>query len=146
MVDEVASVSQQTAAEATNVSAASEEQASSLSEASDNIQQLSRLADRLHDNVADFDVGDTGGRSARTGVSEQPQRTPDTGGARPDPDRPRTADRSGQPAGAGPTAAETDSDVDEIEPWTDISAAQADGGSERTTGEPENRDAIEPDQ
>ena len=56
MVDEVSSVSQQTAAEATNVSAASEEQTSSLSEATTNIEQLSQLAEELHDSVADFDV------------------------------------------------------------------------------------------
>jgi len=57
MVEEVSAVSQQTAAEATDVSAATEETASSLSEASDNIQHLSGLADDLHDNVGDFEVG-----------------------------------------------------------------------------------------
>ena len=58
MVDEVSSVGQQTAAEASNVSAATEEQASSLTEASENLQQLTHLADDLHDQVSDFEVQD----------------------------------------------------------------------------------------
>lgn len=98
MVDEVSSVSQQTAAEATNVSAASEEQTSSLSEATANIQQLSGLADDLHDNVADFDVGATGGAS--------------TG-----------SDTLGQGPG-------TTSGPDVVEPGADLSAPEADGGTE----------------
>ena len=76
MVDEVSSVSEQTAAEASNVSAASEEQANSLSGVSQNIQQLSGLADDLHDEVADFEtesrfVADTGGDATEgSGVSD----------------------------------------------------------------------------
>lgn len=66
MVDEVSSVSQQTAAEATSVSAASEEQASSLTEATTNIEQLSQLAEELHDNVADFEVGGNGSSGRAT--------------------------------------------------------------------------------
>ncbi|WP_256545169.1 HAMP domain-containing methyl-accepting chemotaxis protein [Halobellus inordinatus] len=59
MADEVSSVSEETAAEASNVSAATEEQAASLSEATDNIQHLTQLAESLHDQVSEFEIGDT---------------------------------------------------------------------------------------
>lgn len=108
MVDEVSSVSQQTAAEATSVSAASEEQASSLSEASTNIQQLSRLAEELHDNVADFEVEDQQAQaSTTTGESRAPP-TPSTDGA----------------------TESTDSGVNVIEPGTDLGAVSPDGGAD----------------
>jgi methyl-accepting chemotaxis protein len=56
MVDDVSDQSEQTATEASNVSAATEEQTASLSEASENIQQLTSLADDLHHQVSDFEV------------------------------------------------------------------------------------------
>ncbi|MFB6297253.1 MAG: hypothetical protein ABEH56_01900, partial [Salinirussus sp.] len=65
-VDEVSSVSQQTAAEASNVSAATEEQTASLSEASGNVQQLSALAEELHDQVSGFDTGSGTGPTTGT--------------------------------------------------------------------------------
>ena len=80
MVDEASSVSQQTAAEASNVSAASEEQTASLSEASDNVERLSRLADQLHDQVSDFEIraGDEElGDEETAGPDEPPASAPD---------------------------------------------------------------------
>lgn len=99
MVDEVSTVSEQTAAEATNVSAASEEQASSLSEAAASIEQLSQLAAGLHDDVADFEVGDDedGSPAATTAdATEQVEPTEESDSG------PTTAD-----SGTAPTA-ETD--------------------------------------
>jgi len=104
MVDEVSSVSQQTAAEATSVSAASEEQAASLSEASTNIQQLSQLAEELNDNVDDFDAG--GAQSHPSAAAPSPE--PSVGQHDPEPE----------------------SDVRQIEPEAELSAPTADGGVE----------------
>lgn len=129
MVDEVSSVSQQTAAEATNVSAASEEQASSLSEASQNIQQLSQLADRLDDNVADFDVG---GQQARSGTTTEPTQPTESRERNGTP--PTETDSSGNGRG---------SSVNTIDPDTELSAAGADGGVEAKGNGTEE---VEPDQ
>jgi methyl-accepting chemotaxis protein len=62
MADEVSSVSEETAAEASNVSAATEEQAASLSEATDNIQHVTQLAENLHEQVSEFEIGDAASR------------------------------------------------------------------------------------
>lgn len=139
MVDEVSSVSQQTAAEATNVSAASEEQASSLSEASNNIQQLSQLADRLHDNVADFDVGGQSlGSSAAHGVAEQSLRTETSHHSESDAP---TASEGANNEHSKPAKDPRESNVDTIEPWTDITAPDTNGDSED-----EKTDRMEPEQ
>ena len=112
MVDEVSSVSQQTAAEATNVSAASEEQASSLSEASTNIQQLSGLAEELHDTVADFEVDD---RHSQASPVADEATVPTTA----------SADGASEPTDHTP-----DSDLNVIEPGTELNAVGTDGGTD----------------
>ena len=58
MIDDVSSVSTQTAAETQNVSAASEEQTSSLSEVGDSVRALSSRASRLHTLLDEFEVSD----------------------------------------------------------------------------------------
>jgi methyl-accepting chemotaxis protein len=77
MVDEVSSVSQQTAAEASNVSAATEEQTASLSEVANNVQQMSKLAETLHNQVSKFEIQD--GSTDRETMSAD--RTTGTAGA-----------------------------------------------------------------
>ncbi|MFB6196725.1 MAG: chemotaxis protein, partial [Halobacteriaceae archaeon] len=64
MVDEVSSVAEETAAEASNVSAASEEQTSSLTDVGENVENLSKVAEELHELVEQFDVKQTGIESA----------------------------------------------------------------------------------
>ena len=108
MIDEVSSVSQQTAAEATSVSAASEEQASSLSEASTNIQQLSQLAEKLHHNVAGFEVEDKQTQASTTSGATVPT-TPPADGA----------------------SESTDPDVNVIEPGTELKPVGTDGGTDQ---------------
>jgi methyl-accepting chemotaxis protein len=100
MVDEVSSVSKQTAAEASNVSAASEEQVSSLSNATTSIQRVSDLANTLHDNVAQFEV-DAG--SAPTGSADSGD-GPGTDLVTPDPagNRSRAETDGGSDTGSGP--------------------------------------------
>lgn len=71
MVDEVSSVSQETADEASNVSAAAEEQAASLSEAAQSLQELTSLADELNDQTETFKLGTTSGRSQSATTGSQ---------------------------------------------------------------------------
>ena len=60
MVDDVSSVAEETAAEASNVSAASEEQTSSLTDVGQNVENLSKVAEELHELVEQFETKQTG--------------------------------------------------------------------------------------
>lgn len=65
MVDEVSSVSEESAAEASNVSAATEEQTAAIDEVTTNIQGVSQSAKALQSLVAQFDVGDDAGMAGQ---------------------------------------------------------------------------------
>jgi methyl-accepting chemotaxis protein len=69
MVDEVASVSEETAAEASSVSAATEEQTASLTDVAESVENLSRIADDLRENMEQFDVDDRGVSAGTGGAS-----------------------------------------------------------------------------
>jgi methyl-accepting chemotaxis protein len=83
VVDEVASIGQQTAAEAQSVSAAAEEQTASLAEVSDSADSLTDRAADLSSLLDAFDLGGTTTVDRPNAGSGSPAVT-DGGGRRPD--------------------------------------------------------------
>lgn len=134
MVDEVSSVSQQTAAEATTVSAASEEQTSSLSEMALTIEQLSETAEALHNSVDDFEVGEPGaaGPAAVEAETDIATRTSETMASAT---QPSTTGRAATPAEVDSEATQSLLAVEEVEetktassnnsiPWSDLEGGE----------------------
>jgi hypothetical protein len=72
MVDDVSSVSEETASEASTVSAATEEQTASINEVTQNVQTVSESAQSLRELVTQFDVGREGIESPEEAAGESP--------------------------------------------------------------------------
>ena len=104
MVEEVEAISEQTSTEASNASAAAEEQTSSLTEVTRRVEELNGRASRLQDLLDEFTLegsaGQAGGPPSAPAGSDGPA-TATTDGGRPAADEAR-ADGSASNADPAP--------------------------------------------
>ena len=72
MVEKVVEISRTTAEEVEGVSAAAEEQASSMSQVSSNVESLTEQAEQLQSHLSKFEVGGAGSGPGTAGPASTP--------------------------------------------------------------------------